>query len=283
LPTPVRRFQQFANAAAIGGYFTKVDNQVLSKPVLVHDDDGGQVCASLSAGGGECRTDISTFSFVVPLRQGFGVPVIQSRRVATLTQTRFDSGTGRAIGAAAKCEVYGPISLLNGTITITGNLIAEMRSSSAERGEPDIDILVPGFPDIIIGQATIKTTIDTSPFDDCKSKKSLKQQYARNPKFRAKFWRRFHASSPNVQEAPEFEEDLIGSIAQVTIENKPPDVTIEPDGYSITWPGIGRIIVGEVFVNKYYRRLTLLRFLFGSPFQGDLAMADVETDGHEYP
>jgi hypothetical protein len=175
------------------------------------------------------------------------------------------------------------VTLLNGAITITGNLIAEMRSNSAGQGEPEIDILVPGFPDIIIGQAIIKTTIDTSPFDECKTKKGLKQQYAKSAKFRERVWKRFHASSPKVQEAPEFEEDLIGSIAQVTIENKPPDVTIEPDGYSITWPEIGRIIVGEVFVNQYYRRLTLLRFLVGSPFEGDLAMADLETDGHNYP
>jgi hypothetical protein len=280
---PIKRFQQFANVAAIGGFFTKVDDKGLSKPVLVHDDQGGSVCSSLSASGGECRTEVSRFQFNVPLGEGMGLPVIQARRVTTSTQTSFAAGGPEPVGAVARCEIQGPVTLLNGGIEIVGNLEAKMTSQSLAKGEPDIAIVVTSFPDIVIGDATIKTTIDTSPFDGFQKKGDLKREYYKNKQFREKFGKRFNASSGKGPDIPEFEDDIIGSIAQVKIENQPRDVVIEENGYSIIWPGIGKIIVGEVFVNKYYRRLTLLRFLFGSPFEGDLAMGDMETDGHTYP
>jgi hypothetical protein len=56
-----------------------------------------------------------------------------------------------------------------------------------------------------------------------------------------------------------------------------PGATI--DGHVVTVPEFGRIFFGEVAVAKMSRRLTMLRFEFGSPFGGDAAIGDVQDNG----
>jgi hypothetical protein len=52
---------------------------------------------------------------------------------------------------------------------------------------------------------------------------------------------------------------VVGSLVK-KIEGKLPDgATIDPNGYTITWPGFGKIILGEVTMGGFLRRASLLR------------------------
>ena len=48
----------------------------------------------------------------------------------------------------------------------------------------------------------------------------------------------------------------------------------------ILWvPGFGKLLFGELLISDLSRRLTMLRLELGSPQKGDVAMAEVETNG----
>jgi hypothetical protein len=47
----------------------------------------------------------------------------------------------------------------------------------------------------------------------------------------------------------------------------------------ITLNGFGRIFLGEFLITSVSRRLTLLRLALGSEIGGDVACAEVETNG----
>jgi hypothetical protein len=51
------------------------------------------------------------------------------------------------------------------------------------------------------------------------------------------------------------------------------------DHHSIVIPDFGKIFVGELLITDVSRRLTMLRFELGSPTGGDVACAEVESNG----
>jgi hypothetical protein len=52
---------------------------------------------------------------------------------------------------------------------------------------------------------------------------------------------------------------VVGSIVKTIEGDLPPGAEIEPNGYTINWPKFGRIVLGEVTMGPYIRRVTLLR------------------------
>jgi len=53
--------------------------------------------------------------------------------------------------------------------------------------------------------------------------------------------------------------------------------------YVVRVPSVGTVFIGETFVSKYARRLTLLRVELGSPVEGRLEFASGECNGTTYP
>ena len=49
--------------------------------------------------------------------------------------------------------------------------------------------------------------------------------------------------------------------------------------HTVRVPGFGKILFGELLITPLYRRLTMLRLELGSPEGGDVAAAEVETNG----
>jgi hypothetical protein len=70
---------------------------------------------------------------------------------------------------------------------------------------------------------------------------------------------------------------LVGSIVS-KIEGLPEGITPEEDGYTITWPGFGKLILGEIIVGPYVRRVTLVRLK-----HSDTEIASGCSGGSSYP
>jgi hypothetical protein len=49
--------------------------------------------------------------------------------------------------------------------------------------------------------------------------------------------------------------------------------------HTVRVPGFGKLVFGEILITDVSRRLTMLRLELGSPEQGDVALAEVETNG----
>jgi hypothetical protein len=71
-------------------------------------------------------------------------------------------------------------------------------------------------------------------------------------------------------------------VKNITIQGKvPSDVVV--DGYTVKWPNVGRVILGEVLITDYYRRLTMLRVQLGSPVEGQSSSSDLVVNGVTMP
>lgn len=49
--------------------------------------------------------------------------------------------------------------------------------------------------------------------------------------------------------------------------------------HTVYVPGFGKLVFGEILITDFSRRLTMLRLELGSPEKGDVAFAEVETNG----
>lgn len=71
---------------------------------------------------------------------------------------------------------------------------------------------------------------------------------------------------------------VVGSLVKKIEGTLPEGATIDPNGYTIHWPKFGKIILGEVTMGLYIRRVTLLRLK-----HSDLEFASGCSGGSYYP
>jgi hypothetical protein len=55
------------------------------------------------------------------------------------------------------------------------------------------------------------------------------------------------------------------------------------DEHVITWPDFGKVILGEMLISDFNRRLTMVRLELGSPVEGSVAAADIQSGGQGLP
>jgi len=84
------------------------------------------------------------------------------------------------------------------------------------------------------------------------------------------------AKKPTKRQIPEVNGYIVTSIVS-DVQTQHPKAVV--DGHVITLNGFGRIFLGEFLITAVSRRLTLLRLKLGSPVAGDIACAEVESNG----
>jgi hypothetical protein len=67
-------------------------------------------------------------------------------------------------------------------------------------------------------------------------------------------------------------KEFSGSLAHVT-----------RTGMMLQLPNFGKIIIGEMFIGKYTRRLNMIRMQLGSPVEGDGTVGNLDLNGITYP
>ena len=63
----------------------------------------------------------------------------------------------------------------------------------------------------------------------------------------------------------------------------PAGAEVDEDSHVIVWPDFGKIILGEMLISDFNRRLTMMRLELGSPLEGSLGAADVQSGGQSLP
>jgi hypothetical protein len=108
-----------------------------------------------------------------------------------------------------------------------------------------------------LGKSKIKITLDVSPFNKYPTLEAFETAFQNDSKLRQKLSSRF-VVDPNTGALHKNESGyVIGSLVQ-KVEGLPDDASF--DGFTITWPKFGQIILGEVLMGPYVRRVTLVRF-----------------------
>ena len=63
----------------------------------------------------------------------------------------------------------------------------------------------------------------------------------------------------------------------------PEGAEVDEHDHVITWPDFGKIILGEMLVSDFSRRLTMVRLELGSPFRATMFAGDVQNGGQGLP
>ena len=138
---------------------------------------------------------------------------------------------------------------------------------------------------IQLGSVTARIQIDESPVSESGTKQELANFFARqNEDFRREFAWRFN-TQPGSKSIADFHGKYIVSIVK-KIELSGPDDQLKlmkVDGYTIIWDGFGKIILGEVLVRDFDKRVVLVRLKMGSDAEGQAALGDGHSNGVTMP
>ncbi|HYR89283.1 MAG TPA: choice-of-anchor P family protein [Terriglobia bacterium] len=202
----------------------------------------------------------------------------------------FDSARTQATGDfSARENAYKTLadSVVKG-LNVNGRLTADSLEATftsthpVDGSEPSI---VPGGTQIMnlrIDGYPINVKLDIDLFTKYATRDSLSRAYSTDDTFFNRYGSRFQKSEkappppPGKRPIPEVFGYIVTSIVS-EIQTDHPKVVI--NGNMITLDGFGRIFLGELLITSISRRMTLVRLALGSEIGGDLACADIETNG----
>jgi hypothetical protein len=197
------------------------------------------------------------------------------------TETSGDfSEKEKAYKTVATAHVKG----LNVTNRLTADLIEATVTSTqpVHGGHPSIVPTAIRIENLQLDGYPVKMHIDSKLFTDHATKESLAKAYEMD-EFHATHGHRFHvsstatpAASSSKRKLPEVAGYVSCSIVDKVSTENPKAVVAD---HAITLDGFGTIYLGEFLITDISRRLTVLRLRLGSPVAGDMACAEVESNG----
>jgi hypothetical protein len=132
------------------------------------------------------------------------------------------------------------------------------------------DITASVFPDITVGKPSetfidgltiggceLKVTFDLALLNALPTLEKLEEAFERDQDIRARLSKTFRLHDGQLYKSKS--GFLQGSLVKKISGPLPEGAFIEEDGYTITWPGHGQYIVGQILIGAFLRRVTMLR------------------------
>lgn len=156
--------------------------------------------------------------------------------------------------------------------------------SPKNRGEqPSVRLVNNKLEGIQIGGYDVNITLDEGTFNRCDTLEKLQAAYSKG--FQPAQAAMFHT----LARKPGAKLQVSGGMAYATLVRKVEWPKGKPAGLTELGPnafyleGLGSIFFAELLISSASRRLTMIRFQFGSPFGGDASIAEGETNGSHWP
>lgn len=132
-----------------------------------------------------------------------------------------------------------------------------------------------------LGLVKAKIEWDDEPLCACGTHSQLAKYYsAKDDNYRQKYAWRFAtpAGAPEMAaHGPHYKFSIVRGIELAGEEKDKQDIST--DGYTITWKGFGRIILGEIHVKGNDRQLTMVRLAMGSDAGGSGSVGSGQSNG----
>lgn len=215
----------------------------------------------------------------------------------------FESSHTRARGAldAKSQRNMTSVSATVKGVNVTGRLRCESLTatltSSEGEGERQPAIIPEGssIQGMFLDDYPVTVSLDVALFTHMNTKERLSHAYEKDDTFFLRYGKRFLSagktgSKPGFfssifgrrrrREIPEMKGNVVCSLVSEVFCDHP---EIKIDGHKIYLPGFGRIFLGELLITDFSRRLTMARVQLGSPVEGWIALAEVESNGHGLP
>jgi hypothetical protein len=253
------RYLHIGGAYAVGGAFTRVGSEKVFVPIPT------VASVELPLTGG-LSTDKSTRYSLNASRVKFGSTV---RGVAKLRRTQLlsiasASATCKSKHVALTEPKGSSISVDVKGVRVEGGFslksaVLNLQSDHAPNDPyPSITFGTTGIVGMMLGKTKVTVELDLEAFNSFPTLDTLEPALLRgdkriSPKVIKSFLRNSDGSLHRNQSGYTF-----GSIVK-SIKGVPQDWVIEENGYTIVWPGFGKVILGEILVGAFVRRVVLVR------------------------
>jgi hypothetical protein len=259
---------------------------IITRPIKQTIDTKAAVSLPITGG----KDTNSTGAYRVPNLKDPDIISIESADTE-VTGTLDDDGVYRT-------RVKSTVTGLNvGGVVTADSVVASLLSEHyPDEPEPRIDVSGSKFENFKINGQPITVELDDTLFRDLNTFGKFRDKFDKDPTFKKDIRKRFLWGDLNPDEVPEcWREQYDFAQRQKSLPkaqgNVPCSVVKSTAGGSgfqtfrhiLVIPNFGALFLGEVLMQDYARRLTMMRFKLGSPQAGDVTVASAETNGAGYP
>jgi hypothetical protein len=255
-----KRFVFRGNAAGAAGHIHEPEDFIIWV----------QGAASLPVIGGYARSSVDRTTF----KNYFSVESVRTQATGDFNQDQ------KAYTTLTSSVVKGVN--VEGRLTVDA-IEATLHSIHPEDGsEPSIVSTGTAVKNMKLDGYPVSFSVDNDLFAKYATRTSLAEAYAGDDGFYKRHGHRFQKSEKHKdptgkkREIPEVSGQIVTTIVS-DVQTKHPRAVVS--GNMIALNGFGRIFLGELLITSASRRMTLLRLKLGSPTEGELACAEVESNG----
>jgi hypothetical protein len=157
----------------------------------------------------------------------------------------------RTLSEIKSLRIAGGLTLKYGVVSL------ESSHDTRKTTHPQITFGKTEISGLRLGKSELKITLDLETFNRFSTLEAFEAAYQKDAKLRAALSNRFLTEGASDTLHKNHSGFVVGSIVK-SIEGLPKDATLV-GGYTILWPPVGRIVLGEVLMGPYIRRVTLVR------------------------
>ena len=110
-----------------------------------------------------------------------------------------------------------------------------------------------------LGGSSIEVHLDTDAFNSLPTQADFLAHCSKNGATRDQPFSSFQKDAATGRLHQNQSAYLVGSLVKKIEGRLPQGASLEDNGYIIDWPGFGKIILGEILIGPYVRRVTLVR------------------------
>lgn len=269
------RYLHIAGGFAAGGTITKVGNIATHLPVqtvaAVDLPSVGGLSEASSPGVVITGKDAGIAS-LSPAEMNHELLSIASASSKVQSDPYVEGGPA---GSSTFTEARG-VRIDGGAMTIDSFQLALRSFHRKDAPHPEITMAGTKINGLTLGGSRVNLNLDLATFDRYPTLDALETAFKNNADVRQALSHRFVLDSKANGFYRNASGYVVGSILE-SVSGLPPGATVE-NGYTINWPGFGRIVIGEVFMGAYVRRATLLRVI-----HSDFDYGSGCTGGSWYP
>ncbi|MBZ5632063.1 MAG: hypothetical protein LAO55_02950 [Acidobacteriia bacterium] len=254
-----KRYLHIAGAFGVGGRLTKIGNVPINLPIetvaaahLPMVGGRSEAAGKLSIDGGDVKFGRIDAKLIKTLKKMDLLSVGSARSLAESDAAGPDGPfVSRTISEVSNVAVADGFSLRSCVLNMTSTQAAGEMFPSITLGKKT------SIVGLKLGKLSAKVTLDLDTFNRFPTQAAFLAECQKNGNLRQSPFSSFLTDAPAASLHRNASGYVIGSLVK-KIEGLP-DGMIEDNGYIINWPPFGKIIVGEILIGPYVRRVTLVR------------------------
>lgn len=272
----VPRFLTDGRAVALSGYVHRVNGRVIRQNLATP--------SAAAALGGSFESKQGRYSFPDDAN-GDAVVSLRSSSLNTWhdREDQDDSGQHPTHTVHAKSSIE---QLSVGNRFFVDRASAYLRTVYREGDvQPAITPVEADLDGLVIDGVRFTVTLDTAPLSTFATCNDFHHAAMHDSRFKETHGERVLSLRDPSASGPSGKGCFVCSVVErIEWEGAlPQGAEVDEDSHVIVWPDFGTVILGEVLIADFSRRLTMVRLELGSPIVASIAAADVQSGGQGLP